>query len=292
MIKEFAVEPAAIVGSYRDLCYVIEKFGISEGRVISEFPAKWKKLVYLAAQQEHGGKAELGRIEERLRRLPKNALISLARPAGAGDWLTIAKAEHLRQPFDWVLTKNPEEIEQAVHLDAWDAEHPSLQNQRQLRIARTAEEMAKACSRLLCVAKHVKLVDPHFDLNNRRFREPLARFIECLPENACVDIYVEGATFNARSREHLCHGADRFLQHQLTRGVQVRLWGHAKGRMHNRYVLTPLGGLAFGGGLDIAGADAALTDEVTLLEERLRAELWSEYADGDLIGTWPASPAR
>lgn len=287
MIKEFAVEPEAIVESALRFQYVIEKFSISDGRVISQFPAKWKKLVYQAAHAKHSGKAELKKIEEQLNSLPNNALISRSRPAGAGEWLDIVKAEHLRQPFDWVLTKYPLEIEQSVHLDEWNAGHPSLQNQRQLRIARTAEEMAKVCRPLLRVAKHVKLVDPHFDLNNRRFQDPLARFIQCLPENACVDIFVEGQN---RSHEHLRLGADRFLPQQLERGIQVRLWEHAKGKMHNRYVLTPLGGITFGTGLDIAGDNAVPTDDVTLLEEHLRAGLWSEYADGELIGTWPASP--
>ncbi|KMJ52762.1 hypothetical protein ACG97_11885 [Vogesella sp. EB] len=285
MIKEFAVEPAAIVESALRFQYVIEKFGISEGRVISEFPAKWKKLVYEAAQQEHHGKTELTKILEKIKHLPKNALISLARPAGTGDWLDIVKAEHQRQPFDWVLTKSPEEIGQAVHLDAWDAGHPSLQNQRQERIARTAEEMARVCRPLLRVAKHVKLVDPHFDLNNLRYREPLARFIECLPENACIDIFVAGLMLDG-TRDHLLNGANRFLPQRLHRGMQVKLWGHAKGRMHNRYVLSQLGGLFFGVGLDMAVGDATPMDEVTLLEERIRVELWSEYADGELIGTW------
>lgn len=148
------------------------------------------------------------------------------------------------------------------------------------------------CRSLLCVAKHVKLVDPHFDLNSQRFREPLARFVECLPDSACIDIFVEGHAFNARSAEHLHRGANSFLPRILHRGMQVRLWWHSKGKMHNRYVLTPLGGIAFGTGLDIAGENAALTDEVTLQEEHIRAELWSEYADGELIGTWSASPAE
>lgn len=292
MIKEFAVEPEAIVGSYRDLCYVIEKFGISEGRVISQFPAKWKKLVYQAAQQKHRGTIELSKIEARLSRLPENALISLARPAGVGDWLEIVKVEHQRLQFDWVLTKNPEEIEQAIHLDIWDAGHPSLQNQRQLRIARTAEEMAKVCRPLLGVARYVKFVDPYLDLSKQRYREPLARFIECLPENACIDIFVAGPEFNARSLEYLRSGANSFLPQILHRGMQVQLWGHRKGRMHNRHVLTTLGGISFGTGLDIAERDAVAMDEVTLVEEHLRAELWSEYADGELVGTWPALPTR
>ena len=292
MIKEFAVEPEAIVESALRFQYVIEKFSISDGRVISQFPTKWKSLVYQAAHAKHSGKAELTSIVEQLKSLPNNALISRSRPAGAGEWLDIVKAEHLRQPFDWVLTKHPLEIEQSVHLDEWNAGHPSLKNQRQQRIARTAEEMARVCSPLLRVAKHVKLVDPYFDLNYQRFRDPLTRFVKCLPDNARIDIFVEGSSFNAKSPEHLHHGANSFLPRILDRGIQVELWGHTKGRMHNRYVLAPLGGIAFGAGLDIAGEDAAPTDEVILLEESLRAELWNEYADGESIGTWPATSPR
>lgn len=286
MIKEFAVEPAAIVESYRVLCYVIEKFGISEGRVISEFPSKWKRLVFQAAQQEHGGKAELAKIEERLRRLPKDALISWARPAEVGDWLEIAKIEHQRQPFDWVLTKTMEVDERFVSIDTWDATHSSLQPVRQLRVARTAGEMAMACKPLLSITKHAKFVDPHFDLNNRRFQEPLTQFFQCLPDKALVEIFVDGQEFNARSYEHLRHGAGTFFARVLNRGIEVKLWGHTGIRMHNRYVLTPAGGLLFGCGLDVAEGDATPNDEVTLLQENIRSTLWAEFNDGDLIGEW------
>jgi hypothetical protein len=54
MFKEFAVDPGAIVRSDRDLVYVLEKFGMHQGRTISEFPARWKRLAYEAAHRRHG----------------------------------------------------------------------------------------------------------------------------------------------------------------------------------------------------------------------------------------------
>jgi hypothetical protein len=47
MIKEFALEPDAITTSYRDFCYFAEKFGVKNGRVISEFPRSWLRHILL-----------------------------------------------------------------------------------------------------------------------------------------------------------------------------------------------------------------------------------------------------
>ena len=45
MLKEFALEPEALA-SWESFRYLIEKFGVSKGRVISRFPKQWKRLVY------------------------------------------------------------------------------------------------------------------------------------------------------------------------------------------------------------------------------------------------------
>src|SRR5690606_977065 len=45
MIHEFAVDPEALTG-WQNFRYVVEKFGIPQGRLISRFPKEWKSLVY------------------------------------------------------------------------------------------------------------------------------------------------------------------------------------------------------------------------------------------------------
>lgn len=66
MFKEIALDPAAVTTSYRDFSYLVEKFGISEGRLIAAFPSKWKRYVFEAAQRRLHG-IELKRIVERLK---------------------------------------------------------------------------------------------------------------------------------------------------------------------------------------------------------------------------------
>ena len=46
-------------------------------------------------------------------------------------------------------------------------------------------------------------------------------------------------------------------------------------RLHNRYILTDLGGVAFGVGLDDGGAGE--TDDLTLLERAVYELRWGQY---------------
>ena len=50
MLYEYAVEPRAIGSSWQTFRYVIEKFGFDRGRLISQFPNTWFRLVYDAAE--------------------------------------------------------------------------------------------------------------------------------------------------------------------------------------------------------------------------------------------------
>ena len=57
MHYEYAVEPAAIGSSWETFRYVIEKFGLDKGRLISRLPKKWEKRVIQAAKE--GGLSEV-----------------------------------------------------------------------------------------------------------------------------------------------------------------------------------------------------------------------------------------
>jgi hypothetical protein len=60
----------------------------------------------------------------------------------------------------------------------------------------------------------------------------------------------------------------------------VRRLGQKTGgeKLHNRYILTDLGGVAFGVGLD--EGDDGETDDLTLMDRALYELRWSQY-DGD-----------
>lgn len=286
MIKEFAVEPEAIVSSYREFSYVIEKFGICEGRVISEFPKKWRRMVYEAAIARHRGTTEQSKIEERLRRLPPGVLINLARPSGDGQegWLARALQEHERLPFDYILASRTVEHAVIVPIEQFDGEHSCLQITREMSIQREPNLMADACDFLLRTAQHVKLVDPHFDFSHDRFVQPFCAFVQRLKPGTLVEIYRDSEVASAE----LARRANRLLPACLPAGVTVRLIVWTAEPMHNRFLMTNLGGVRFGVGLDAAGPDSAQEDEVSLMVPAVWQSRWALYSGGESVGEWQA----
>lgn len=285
MIREFAVEPEAIVSSYREFSYIVEKFGVCEGRVISRFPKTWKRLVYEAAQARHQGKVEGKKIEERLRGLSDEVLIAMSRPAGTGGWIEIALAEHQRQPFDYLITNAPQGIAEAVPVETLDGEHPCLQITREISIPREPEAMASACAFLLKTAKVIKIIDPHLDFSKSRFREPFKAFMKHVRAGTQIEIY-RGIDDGGPAREFMRQNAEQFLPNALPAGVNARMRLLPAGSMHNRFLLTDLGGIKFGVGLDAAGHNTAPEDELSLMVPDVWQARWCQYSGGDLLGEW------
>ena len=148
MFKEIAVEPAAVAASDLQFRYIIEKFGVAEGRLIAAFPSKWKRFVYQAAQARLRGTAELSKIEVRLRGLTDDFFFFQGRPGDgcAQNWLAAAEAEHLRLPFDAIIAAQGEARGAVIPAHELDATHPCLQPNRQWHIERTAEAMTQCCA--------------------------------------------------------------------------------------------------------------------------------------------------
>lgn len=285
MIREFAVEPEAIVSSYREFSYIVEKFGVCEGRVISRFPKTWKRLVYEAAQARHQGKVEGKKIEERLRGLSDEVLIAMSRPAGTGGWIEIALAEHQRQPFDYLITNAPQGIAEAVPVETLDGEHPCLQITREISIPREPEAMASACAFLLKTAKVIKIIDPHLDFSKSRFREPFKAFMKHVRAGTQIEIY-RGIDDGGPARDFMRQNSEQFLPNALPAGVNARIRLLPAGSMHNRFLLTDLGGIKFGVGLDAAGHNTAPEDELSLMVPDVWQARWCQYSGGELLGEW------
>ncbi len=284
MFKEIAVDPTAVATSFRDLSYVVEKFGIPEGRLIARFPKQWRSLAYQAAEARHKGTVELSRIQERLRRIDESAFIRRNRPGEGCDanWLAAAIAEHGRLPFDGIIAsvKRPEPF--VVKLDELDGDHPLLAATRQKHVERRAAAMADVCGPILTHASHVKLVDPHFEANTPRFRNPFHAFLAKVPDAALVDVF-QGDSDDASVA---VHRIDQAIRTRDMRGCKIRLFLRPQAAMHNRFVLSNLGGVSFGIGLDEDFGGERVDDLVAILEKDPWQTEWSRYTGDDPIGTW------
>jgi hypothetical protein len=64
--RNYCLEPS-LLNNWKDFRYFTEKFGASQGRLISRYPKRWKKLVYDSLS--NCGEVERKRIEEGLQRI-------------------------------------------------------------------------------------------------------------------------------------------------------------------------------------------------------------------------------
>jgi len=284
MIKEFALEPDVLASSFREFCYFVEKFGISQGRVISRFPRNWKRLVYAAAQKSLNGTAELSRIEIRLDQLPEDALVAFGRPGGdvTQPWLSRAVVEHARQPFAAIIaTSNPlshADILLSHELDESDARFNSL---GQTHINRTAAEIVSCVHPLLCNSRKVKLIDPHFDPTAMRWKRMLGLALNAMGTNAQAGTTLEIHRSDRIPTQHITYCFNTIIPQLRPASIRVLVYVHPDAGMHNRFILTDIGGASFNTGLD-DNEDGGSTpqDLVTLLTADVFANELNRYSGG------------
>lgn len=282
MIKEFALEPDVLATSFRDFTYFIEKFGIAHGRVISEFPSKWKRMVYQAAQANLRGTLELRRIEARLQGMSDDVLVALGRSGGDGalPWLDRAVTEHVHKPFAAIIARdNPgahADVLVAASLDETDAR---FQASNQRHITRTAVEIVDCVGLLLDVADTVKLIDPHFDPTKARWRRMLELVLQRLVDNEQAGVRLEIHRADNALPRNLQHLFDSTIPKILPVGVIVEVFLHPEKAMHNRFILTKMGGAVYKTGLD-DNEDGGFTPEdvVTLLTRVVFDKEWATYS--------------
>ena len=286
MIKEFALDPDAITSSYREFCYFTEKFGVSQGRVISAFPKKWRKLVCDSALREHKGKVEFSKIVERLNKFGNDIVFDTGRPSGEGSqaWIDRALLEHARKPFAAIISATAVNHPDVLLKDDIDELNQSFKATRQCAIPRTAQALIGCAEFLIRHAKIIKLVDPHFDPTKPRYQRPFEQICSLLPgSKAIVEIHRSDEIAN----DELIR---RFQQSiaMLPSGVRMQLHVYEKAQMHNRFIITESGGLIYGVGLsDNEDGGGAPDEEVTLMETAVKNTRWNDYSKISPVAVWP-----
>jgi hypothetical protein len=279
MLCEYAVEPA-LLNNWKDFRYFIEKFGVTQGRLISRYPKRWKKMVYESLTG--CGEIERKRIEDRLQTLDDRMLKRQHEWAPQLDWLTNAETEHSRRPFRAILAKtNPNQRGFVLEGDSLDETHSLWNVSRSRIVSRAAQEMAACVAPLLRVCKEVLFIDPHFGPENLRHRRPLEEFLAVILKgrDGVPPTRIEIHTSDKAETLFFKNECEQRLPDTIPEGMRIRLvrW-HQRDvgeKLHNRFILTDMGGVRFGVGLD-DGAEGE-TDEVELLGDATYKFLWAQY---------------
>jgi len=258
MFAEFAVEPAAMVINFDLFVGMIDRFGVDQGRIISDFAqGRWSRAVIEQAEANGFGDIALGSIVERLREKRDEKAVARFRlyPAVAGGWTTNARTSDANAPFGCIVTEaggcdNPRECR------AMDArtDRPPFQVSGFADVARTAEAIADVTRPLARASRALHLIDPHISFfmpAASRWVPPLLALIGLCRPDMVVTIHTD-ATDGANAADFELQARRRLTP--LPPGVCVRIqrWQRRPDGedFHDRFVLSDIGGMKFGNGLD------------------------------------------
>ena len=280
MFYEYALEPS-VLSSWERTRYFLDAFGPWKGRFLAEFPRRWKRMVY---DNLRCPDVERKRIEERLAALDRR--IFSGRSGSPYDpskpWLENALIEHRRARFRAIVANEaagPDVLDAASvddRNDLWRVDSGGI-------VPRDAAAFVGMIELLLAASSRIVLVDPFFRADQREKTDPLVAFCTALAGAASpVEVH-----FRDEPRSYAICMADaaRVLPGILPDGFKVtlRCWKERQGgaRLHNRYLLTDVGGVQFGDSIEVG--DAGHEDRVSILDEPSRARRWEHYT-----GTPPA----
>ena len=289
MIHEYALEPQLVASwtDRRDCRHYKQSFEFGQGRVVSRYPKRWKKLVWTAFEDTDDLARK--RLEELVARLSERTVRrSSAQWDDSTDWRENAEREHDRCPFQAILSRtNPNRHAHVLtesDLDVGATERWDVS--RGLRVPRKAACMAVAVGPMLRCSSEVIFVDPHFGPQEprwRRYLPPLAAFLEEMtrrrPGGMPERIEVHTAAENTETGFFQEQCEKRLPQHVPERmRVLVRRLRQKQGgeQLHNRYILSDLGGVSFGYGLD--EGDEGATDDLALMDRDQYERRWAQYA--------------
>lgn len=281
MIHEFAVDPDALAG-WQNFRYVVENFGISQGRLISRFPKDWRKMVLKACEDCRD--VEKKKITVALERIDAklfNGGRSYDKNVG---WIPNALFSHASDPFRAIIT-TAERAGSTGHLDveSLSDDEETWAVPRGGAVPRTAADMTAAAEKLLRCSAEIVFVDPHFG-SEARFGKPLAAMIRRTCDGERVPKRFE-YHLNAKSipGQEFSQQLERQRSH-LRIPPRVKLvfvrWNQLDegDTLHARYILTEKGGLRFEHGLD--EGNPGETTDIECLATKSHADRWDQYHPG------------
>lgn len=255
MIFEFAVSPELFT-YWQDVRFLIASFGREEGRLISEIPRKkWKTLVLQAIKRSDNGEVMKKRLKEAATRLIKRALYTrqTAPEVDTSSWLAAALAAHEQRPFRAILVDTYDgDRGDVLTNDIGLADHPLWQIPKDVSVDRDAVTMIGVIQSVLDCAGEMVLVDRNFRPDQQRFRNVLIRIMVALstrPHGPRIRKVVYHAGDDI-SKDHLETQCRSCIGTLIPVGMTLEIIVHPRDELHDRFVLTDIGGVSFGQGLD------------------------------------------
>jgi hypothetical protein len=293
MIFEYAIEPA-LLDNWKDIRYFKDECGAEKGRLISEYPYKWVRAVFETIRLSSNGDVEKHRMKEALRNIAKYKLFR--RQGILWDvrlsWLDNARIEHTRINFRAIIPKNcggDDEQNCILAGEHIDESNNLWKCPQSVTIERDGLKMAMKVAPVLQLSTHIIFIDPHFDPGKGRFRNPLIEFLRVLATrtNGVPLQRLEYHVSNEIEEGDFKHLIDTYLKPVLPHGLTLAFCRWKNSEMHNRFILSNIGLIEFGIGLDeyVKGGPSPQEDQLNRLSDTDHSKFWVKYSTGVVFHT-------
>lgn len=310
MFYEFAVDPELVTFWCNREGYsgFLKQFGIEKKRIVSRFPKQWERRVEEAFRTTIPNPTTMQsfRKTEIISILKKRMVKRGSRNyAPADPWLLNAEQEHVVRPFKGIISgANPRNnTSVTIVMSAEDILEKLEEFPSSCDASRAPDALVAPIAPILRCCEYAIFIDPYFD-TSLRYLDPLERRIKVLTCERYgsaapkIELHtsIERCFRPADPRDHLLEtreatrileGFKRFIPAVIPQGMSIRvvIWKERpRGqKLHNRYLLTDIGSVSFGTGLD-CNTEAfhqtlpqGQSDDIFCLSEEVHIKRWNEY---------------
>ncbi|MCP4350034.1 MAG: hypothetical protein GY795_31530 [Desulfobacterales bacterium] len=289
MLYEYGLDPECL-NDWNSFRFFMDKFGISHGRLISQFPKSWVKKVHEACH--NFSFIQKQKMEIELTRIKKQALIKSGRAFdNSKTWKANAIEQHYIKPFHAVITdenENNTDSDFMLNASQITPDTSLWKVSRERAVPRTAIEMGNAIEPLLKMSNRILFIDKLFEPATKRWQESLFHFIESAiqdrkkyPEFEYHFQINEDNLMIGGSKVNFENYCNKHLGNVIPAGVKLKLvrWSQKESGegFHARYILTEKGGIRIDWGLD-TGKQGQTTD-ISLLDMDLWGKRWNSFQE-------------
>lgn len=251
ILYEFALDPA-VLSTWKDFRYFYDRFGIWQGRVISRFPSRWKKLVIEAVADSPVNRK---RIVEKLNNLD-GRLFKFGRDFDPGsNWLDNAIREHGIRPFRAIISSSGLAANDYVlGADDIDDETTLWAVKTQDIVEREANVLADWLAPLVEISSDLIIIDQHLEPTDGKFQNFLGALLNrAILGTTLRRLEIHGVTA-LPAKTNWTHHCKTCLAPLIPGGLRADIFRWEKAvvgkRHHARYVMTELGGAWIDSGTD------------------------------------------
>lgn len=274
MNEEFAIEPTALK-DFKDVRFVLGKFGFHEGRYIFALPSDWVKEVYAQIETLNDGPSKL-RAKELLRITHKER----GGIVGSGvcfdrskSWIQNVTGCGRKIAGILVSKETKPEGDNCQSIEI--VEESFFGSTRESKVRATVEEFGRVAARLIEFSHEICLVDPYLFKNphvHPSSLDVLKEFVRIGARGRCkgLVVYTEIKTSREFLKEHFQGTGVSILVRQIEQG-------NADDDLHPRYLLSKFGGIRFDKGF----MPEDIRRDVSAIDNGMHKELCKSYLDGE-----------